>query len=75
MVVELVPFFSLGVVALFDERVVVAGVCSSSVDHDTLQLELIVITGMLEGLRFKIFRDFFSFVDSILLSLSSFFFA
>jgi hypothetical protein len=36
MVVELVPSFSFGVIALFDERVVVPRLGGSSVDYDTL---------------------------------------
>jgi len=47
MIIELVPSFSFGIVALFDKRVIVTRLCSSSMNYNTLQLEFVVVTRML----------------------------
>lgn len=70
VIVELVPPLIALVFVLSNEGIVVARVCSASVHDNTLELELIVVLWMLEGLLISLSWGVFSTFSRLLLLLS-----
>ena len=69
MIIELIPTLVILLLVLSDEGIVVTRVCSTGMYNHALELELIVVTRVLERLGLAIVRGVFSPFSSLLLLL------